>query len=80
MSNGRRWIVVAIAAVAGVLLLISGVRGPTGTYELVREQLPMFIQNQQVLQVVNVVALILIAVSWAGGLSVLVGCLLIFKN
>jgi hypothetical protein len=80
MSDGRRWVAVALAAVAGVLLLISGVRGPTGTYELLREQLPVFIQNQQVLQVVNVVALILIAVSLAGGLSVLVGGYLIFKN
>jgi hypothetical protein len=69
-----------LAAVAGVLLLASGVRGPTGTYELVREQLPMFIENQQALQVVNAVALILIVVSLAGGLSVLAGAFLIYKN
>jgi hypothetical protein len=80
MSDARRWVSVALAAVAGVLLLISGIRGPVGTYQLVREQLPTFIQNQQVLQIVNTVAVILIAISLAGGLSVLAGALLIYKN
>jgi hypothetical protein len=80
MSVGRRWVAVALAAVAGVLLLVSGVRGPVGTFELVRERLPMFIENPQVLQVVNAVALILIVISLAGGLSVLAGAFLICKN
>jgi hypothetical protein len=80
MSDGRRWVAVALAAVAGVLLLVSGIRGPAGTYQLVREQLPLFIQNQQVLQIVNTVAVILIAISLAGGLSVLAGAFLIYKN
>jgi len=69
-----------LAAVAGALLLISGIRGPTGTYELVREQLPIFIQNQQLLQVADAIALILIVISLAGGLSVLAGAFLIYKN
>jgi hypothetical protein len=80
MSDVRRWVAIVLSAVAGVLLLISGIRGPAGTYELVLEQLPLFIQNQQVLQVVNTVALILIALSLAGGLSVLAGAFLIYKN
>jgi hypothetical protein len=80
MSDGRRWVAVALSAVAGVLLLVSGVRGPTGTYELVREQLPLFIQNQQVLQVADTVALVLIVISLAGGVSVLAGAFLISKN
>jgi hypothetical protein len=80
MSDARRWVAVALAAVAGVLLLISGIRGPVGTYQLVREQLPTFIQNQQVLQIVNTVAVILIAISLAGGLSVLAGAFLIYRN
>jgi hypothetical protein len=80
MSDGRRWVAIVLAAVAGVLLLTSGVRGPVGTYQLVREQLPMFIQNQQVLQVVNTVAIVLMAISLAGGLSVLAGAFLIYKN
>ncbi len=80
MSDGRRWVAIVLSAVAGVLLLVSGIRGPVGTYEVVREQLPMFIQNQQVLQVVNTVAIVLMAISLAGGLSVLAGAFLIYKN
>jgi hypothetical protein len=80
MSDGRRWVAIVLAAVAGVLLLTSGVRGPVGTYQLVREQLPMFIQNQQILQVVNTVAIVLMTISLAGGLSVLAGAFLIYKN
>ena len=80
MSEGRRWVAVVLSAVAGVLLLVSGIRGPIGTYELVQEQLPLFIQNQQILQVVNTIALILIVISLAGGLSVLAGAFLIYRN
>jgi hypothetical protein len=80
MFDGRRWVAVVLSAVAGVLLLVSGIRGPVGTYELVREQLPLFIQNLQVLQVANTVALVLIAISLAGGLSVLAGAFLIYRN
>jgi hypothetical protein len=76
MSGVRRWMAVVLAAVAGVLLLVSGVRGPVGTYELVRQQLPVFIHNVQVLQVVNVVAVVLIAIALGGGLSVLAGAFL----
>ena len=80
MFGGRRWVAVVLSVVAGVLLLLSGIRGPVGTYELVREQLPLFIQNQQVLQVADTVALVLIAISLAGGLSVITGAYLIYRN
>jgi len=80
MFGGRRWVAVVLSVVAGVLLLLSGIRGPVGTYELVREQLPLFIQNQQVLQLADIVALVLIAISLAGGLSVLAGAYLIYRN
>ena len=73
MLDSRRWVATVLSIVAGVLLLVSGIRGPVGTYELVQEQLPLFIENQQVLQVANTVALVLIAISLAGGLSVLAG-------
>jgi uncharacterized membrane protein YedE/YeeE len=80
MLDSRRWVATVLSIVAGVLLLVSGIRGPVGTYELVQEQLPLFIENQQVLQVANTVALVLIAISLAGGLSVLAGAFLICKN
>jgi hypothetical protein len=66
MPVGRRWVSIVFAAVAGVLLLVSGVRGPVGTYALVRKQLPLFLDNSQVIQVVNFVALVLIAIALGG--------------
>jgi hypothetical protein len=80
MGDGRRWVAVALATVAGVLLLVSGARGPVGTYEFLRAQLPLFIENQQVLQAVNAAALVLIAIALGGGLSVLAGAFLIYRN
>jgi hypothetical protein len=63
-----------------VLLLISGIRGPTGTYQIVIDQLPNLTQNQQILQIANTVAAILIAISLAGGLAVIAGGILILMN
>jgi hypothetical protein len=80
MPVGRRWVSIVFAAVAGVLLLVSGVRGPVGTYALVRKQLPLFLDNSQVIQVVNFVALVLIAIALGGGLSVLAGAYLIYRD
>lgn len=40
----------------------------------------MFIQNQQVFQVANTVAVVPIAISLAGGLSFLAGAFLFYKN
>jgi hypothetical protein len=80
MPVGLRWVSIVFAAVAGMLLLVSGVRGPVYTYELVRKQLPLFLGNSQVLQVVNFVALVFIAIALGGGLSVLAGAFLIYRD
>jgi len=80
MPSSRQWTAIALAAIAGILLLLSGIRGPTGTYQLLQQELPKVTQNQQVLQIVNTVAAILIAISLAGGVSVLAGAFLIYKN
>ena len=80
MPSSRQWIAIALAAIAGILLLISGIRGPIGTYQLLQQELPKITQNQQILQIVNTVAAILIAISLAGGVSVLAGAFLIYKN
>jgi len=80
MPSSRQWTAIALAAIAGILLLLSGIRGPTGTYQRLQQELPKVTQNQQVLQIVNTVAAILIAISLAGGVSVLAGALLIYKN
>ncbi len=66
--------------IAGVLLLASGTHGPIGTYQTVRDLLPRFTQNQQILQAANIVTLILITVSLAGGLAVFAGGILVVLN
>ena len=42
--------------------------------------LPQFIQNQQILQIANVVATILITISLAGGLAVIAGGVLVLMG
>jgi hypothetical protein len=75
-----RAVAFVLAAVAGLLLLVSGIHGPTETYQLIIDNLPQFIQDQQILQIVNFVALILITISLAGGLAVIAGGILILAN
>jgi hypothetical protein len=80
MPNIRRSIACALAIVAGVFLVLSGIHGPTETYQLVIDQLPNYISDQQVLQVVNTLMLVLIAISLAGGFAVIGGGILILLN
>jgi hypothetical protein len=80
MPNVIRSVAFILAVIAGALLLASGIHGPTGTYQLIIDQLPHFIQNQQILQIANTVALILITVSLAGGLAVIAGGILVLLN
>jgi len=75
-----RIVAFVLAVVAGVLLLISGIHGPTETYQLIIDNLPLFIQDQQILQIANMVALILITISLAGGLAVIAGGILFLAN
>jgi hypothetical protein len=75
-----RAVAFGLAAIAGALLLLSGIHGPTETYQLIIDNLPRFVQDQQILQIVNTIALILIAISLAGGLAVIAGGILIFAN
>ncbi len=76
----RRKITFIIAFVAGILLLVTGTHGPIGTYELIREQLPNYISNPQIVQIVDILTLILIAISLAGGLVVIAGGISVFLN
>jgi len=66
-----------LATIAGVFLLISGIHGPTEIYETIIEFLPLFTQNQQILQIANTLATILITIALAGGLAVIAGGVLI---
>jgi len=80
MPKSIRVITFAVATIAGVFLLVSGIHGPTETYETIVGLLPQFIQNQQILQIANVVATILISISLAGGLAVIGGGVLILMG
>ena len=80
MPNTKRAVAFVLAVIAGVCLLSSGIHGPTGTYQLIIDQLPQFIQNQQILQIANTLALILITISLAGGLAVIAGGILVLLN
>lgn len=77
MPKNIRWVTFAMATIAGVFLFISGIHGPTETYEIIIDLLPQFVQDPQILQVANVIATVLITVSLAGGLAVIGGGVLI---
>ena len=72
-----RVITFVVALIAGVFLLFSGIHGPTETYQTIIDLLTQFIENQQILQIANAVATILISISLAGGLAVIGGGVLI---
>jgi hypothetical protein len=80
MPTINRWITLVVATIGGVFLLVSGIHGPTETYKTIMDLLPQFIQNQQILQIANVVATILITISLAGGLAVIAGGILILMG
>jgi hypothetical protein len=80
MPKPTRIVAFALAIVAGIFLLISGIHGPTETYQTIIDLLPQFIQNQQILQIVDTVATILITISLAGGLAVIAGGVLILLS
>ena len=80
MPKTIRIVAFALATIAGIFLLISGIHGPTETYQTIIDLLPQFIQNQQILQIVNTVATILITISLAGGIAVIAGGILILLS
>ena len=73
MPKSARIITFAIAAIAGVFLLISGFHGSVETYDVTLGLLSRLIQNQQILQIASIVATVLIGISLAGGLAVIGG-------
>jgi len=80
MPKSIRVITFVVAAIAGVFLLVSGIHGPTDTYETIIDLLPQFIQDQQILQIASVVATVLISISLAGGAAVIGGGVLILMG
>lgn len=80
LSLKRNGVAVGLAIVAGLLLIVSGTRGPAGLLEVVLQRLSEFTNNQTILQIASAAALILIVLSSVGGFLVIVGGCMIFVN
>jgi hypothetical protein len=80
LLQNRNHVGAALAVVAGVLLIVSGTRGPIGTYEFILEKLPLFINSELLLSIARTGVLILVSISLLGGFAVIVGGHLIFKG
>ena len=76
----RRIAAFVIATIAGILLLLTGIQGPIGLYQTIKDLLPNLIQNQQILQIADVIAAIFIGIALAGGLAVIAGGILVLAN
>jgi hypothetical protein len=80
MAHKRGLVVFVISVISGVLLLVSGTRGPSGIFELIMQQLPSFTDNTLILSLASVAILVLITLSWVGGIIVIFGGYLVFRN
>jgi hypothetical protein len=75
MNASRNALSFALSVPAGILLLFKGISGPTETYRLLLEYL-----NSGIITDERVQSVILIAISSLGGLAVLAGGFLIWRN
>ncbi|MEJ2126998.1 MAG: hypothetical protein P8X84_05780 [Candidatus Bathyarchaeota archaeon] len=69
-----------LAIVAGILLVISGEQGPSGTYRLIMENLSLAFNNVLLVQLIQFLSLIFVAISLVGGFVVILGGYLILKD
>jgi len=76
----RNLIAVILAILAGILLIVSGTRGPVGIFEIVLQKLSQFTNDATILLIASTIALILIVLSSVGGFIVIIGGYLIFMN
>ena len=79
-TSQRRLVACFLAVASGVFLLISGNHGPTGTYNLIMDLLQLLTQNQAMLQTARIITSVLTAMSLAGGLTVIIGGIIILIN
>ena len=78
--GSRRVTAFIIATIAGMLLLLTGIQGPIGLYQTIRNTLPNLIQNQSIIQTADTIAAIFIAIALGGGLAVIAGGIIILFN
>ncbi len=80
MLRTRKLAVLVLSLIGGILLLISGTQGPSGIYQLVMQELPRLTNDQAVLSVASIAIFALISLSSVGGVIVIFGGYLVFKN
>ena len=80
MLTRRNQVAVVLSIVAGVLLIVSGSHGTTGTYGIILDQLNLVTQDPLILSVVSIVARILTVFTAVGGFLVLVGGYRLYQN
>jgi hypothetical protein len=78
--SNRNLIAAILAAVAGILLIVSGTQGPIGIYQFILQKLPTLVSDALLLSIARAVALVLISISLLGGFVVIAGALLICKG
>ena len=80
MPQARNLIAATLSVVAGILLIVSGTRGPIGIYEFILQKLPLVIKSELLLSIAGTIALVLISISLLGGFVVIAGGYLIHKG
>ena len=80
MPETRNLVAALLASVAGVLLIVSGTQGPIGIYQFLIQELPIFINNETIISIARIIALVLISISLLGGFVVIAGGYLIYRG
>jgi len=80
MPQARNLIAAVLSVVAGILLIISGTRGPIGIYEFILQKLPLVIKNELLLSIAGTIALVLMSISLLGGFVVIAAGYLIYRG
>lgn len=80
MSLRTNLLAFVLSVLGGVLLIVSGTRGPIGIFLVILEQLPLFIKDALIQTIAAVVALFLIILSSLGGFTVILGGYLVYRN
>lgn len=70
----------ALSILGGILLIVSGTRGPVEIFNTILERLTLFITDELILTMATMVTLFLVVLSSMGGFAVILGGYLIYKN
>ena len=81
MSSFRNSLAFTLSVPAGILLLLKGIAGPTEAYSWLLNYLSSgIIADQTIQSIITTILLILIFISTLGGISVIAGGFLVWKN